>query len=1126
MLLAGFLLASALPAFATEETTEPAEPPHEHSYTIIKTVVEPTCTERGYTMRYCECGECEGTVNTYLDPLGHAYGAVQTKLPTCTEHAVEYTHGWGYDYQVCTRPGCHDVFIVPNTYTAPHYYKLDVTGIESEHTYQNATTQEWTLECTEEDATGLTLTFDIRTELENQYDFLYVIDGNGNLLTRYTGTELAGKTIRIHTPKVTLRLVSDEKNNDWGFKVTDAHGTAHHWDNGTIIVHPGVEDGWKQYTCPVCGDTYNEVLPATLKDEGVSSNYHWTLSLDNTLTLSVKDPDDDTEPVHWSKYKDTIQHLVVEDGVTTIGSSAFSDFTSLQDAVLADSITSMGTNVFNNCTSLRSVKLPSGLKEVPDYTFCYCSALTDVVIPEGVTTIGNNAFKYCTTLRSLCLPDGLTTIKYAAFYQNGSLREISLPASIRTIEGNAFFGAFCRKVTLRMDVDARPNDWYDVWLNISFSNDDSNPLGNSDLYVNDRKITEIKIPGHFDRLPAYAFAGCASVETLLLPANLTTIGDSAMRGCYNLREVVYVKSEDTPNKLETIGQYAFADSGLRYLEIPDTVKTVGLSAFASYKIKSVVFLGNPPEYSGNPFDSSTYAFYSESAQEAWEASDLKTQCTNVRWMSYAPDTNIIASGTYTDATINWTLDRFGTLRITGSGTIPRTTSFYTPTWDQYKSLIRSVVIEDGIQGIDESAFQSLSMESVTIPASVTSIYKDAFANCHELETVTFLGSAPDYFSRDAFSGVTATVYLQHPDTTWTEAKRQNYGGNLTWCIADHEHTYQDTVTPPTCTEDGYTTHACTICGESSVDTPIPATGHTYQETVFAPTCTQRGYTADVCQICGDQSVREDSYVDALGHDLITDVYEATCTKQGYKQDRCNLCDYISEQYDIQQPNDNHYWYQTAVNAYPSCTTEGSCDYRCIHCRITKTETVPALGHSEQKTVTKPTCETPGYTVVTCSRCKDARVEDYVDPTGHSWEVDTAQCVAATCGSTGVLVQCCATCGQTTQAVLPANGNHVWDEGTVVEEATGLQDGVMEYHCTVCGQTRQEAIPSTVIMGDVDCNGKVELVDALMLLQAVAGKRTLDEGQMLRADLNADGELAVEEALKVLRYVNGSATSVV
>ena len=97
--------------------------------------------------------------------------------------------------------------------------------------------------------------------------------------------------------------------------------------------------------------------------------------------------------------------------------------------------------------------------------------------------------------------------------------------------------------------------------------------------------------------------------------------------------------------------------------------------------------------------------------------------------------------------------------------------------------------------------------------------------------------------------------------------------------SSHVHSYDEAVTDPTCTEQGFITHTCS-CGDSYVDTYVDALGHDYEDAVTAPTCTERRYTTHTCSRCGDSYV--DNYVDASGHTFGSDGNAEKCTVCGEK----------------------------------------------------------------------------------------------------------------------------------------------------------------------------------------------------------------------------------------------------
>ena len=105
----------------------------------------------------------------------------------------------------------------------------------------------------------------------------------------------------------------------------------------------------------------------------------------------------------------------------------------------------------------------------------------------------------------------------------------------------------------------------------------------------------------------------------------------------------------------------------------------------------------------------------------------------------------------------------------------------------------------------------------------------------------------------------------------------------------HTHEYTKAVKAPTCTEQGYTTYVCSVCGNSYSDNFISAIGHDYKAVLKQASCTQAGYTTYTCSECGDSYIGNE--VEALGHNYIA-VYSIaeTCTKDGYVDYQCSRCD--------------------------------------------------------------------------------------------------------------------------------------------------------------------------------------------------------------------------------------------
>ena len=165
--------------------------------------------------------------------------------------------------------------------------------------------------------------------------------------------------------------------------------------------------------------------------------------------------------------------------------------------------------------------------------------------------------------------------------------------------------------------------------------------------------------------------------------------------------------------------------------------------------------------------------------------------------------------------------------------------------------------------------------------------------------------------------------------------------------ADHSYTSEVTK-QPTCTEEGIRTFTCTNCSKSYTES-IPMIAHSYEAVRTDPDCTHMGYTTYTCSVCGD-SYKAD-FVDAAGHDCEATVVAPTCEGYGYTENHCKHCDYtyISE---IRQPLGHDDKLTGAKEA--TCTEAGQETRTCERCQETETREIPAKGHDYKVTVVEHT----------------------------------------------------------------------------------------------------------------------------------------------------------------------------
>ena len=140
------------------------------------------------------------------------------------------------------------------------------------------------------------------------------------------------------------------------------------------------------------------------------------------------------------KYQGPGGDVVVPEGVTSIGESAFEDCIKLTSVTLPKGLTSIGGWAFYRCSSLTGITLSEGVASIGDSAFKGCDSLTDITLPEGMTRIGNNSFSWSINLRRVVLPKSLMSIGESAFEYCYSLQEITAYSGITELQNTSFSG--------------------------------------------------------------------------------------------------------------------------------------------------------------------------------------------------------------------------------------------------------------------------------------------------------------------------------------------------------------------------------------------------------------------------------------------------------------------------------------------------------------------------------------------------------------------------------------------------------------------------------------------------------------------------------------------------------------
>lgn len=173
---------------------------------------------------------------------------------------------------------------------------------------------------------------------------------------------------------------------------------------------------------------------------GTSDNLTWILTDDGLLTITgsgiiynYSRPTD----VPWDVYRAQIKKVTLPDGITQIGSFAFSNCTNLESINIPNGVDSIGQSAFYRCSSLKSISFPNTLQTIGDDAFTECTSLTAVRIPVSVTAIGEAAFCHCTSLTEITFEhvySGQLSIGHGAFspYDDGSYGPPASPINLAT----------------------------------------------------------------------------------------------------------------------------------------------------------------------------------------------------------------------------------------------------------------------------------------------------------------------------------------------------------------------------------------------------------------------------------------------------------------------------------------------------------------------------------------------------------------------------------------------------------------------------------------------------------------------------------------------------------------------
>lgn len=356
-----------------------------------------------------------------------------------------------------------------------------------------------------------------------------------------------------------------------------------------------------------------------------------------------------------------------------------------------------GTIFITDCPKdMEHLEIPSQIDGIP-VTALYQSALDYTIntlfitLPEGMVEIGEEAFAH-SGVKEVSLPSSLKLIKKYAFKDCPNLKQISLPDHV-TIQTPLFSG--CRSLEeINVTIDN------DIFLSIDgvlFTKEDMKLV----TYPQGKLDSEYTVPGETSAILPGAFMGNCFLETLTFPDKMHDIFAYAFSNCSNLQSV------SLSNSIKNIGDYAFAQCGIKKIVLPESIDTIGEYAFANcVQLETADVLATNVAIKEGTF----------------------ANCLSLKKISFPNPLKSIGSRAFMKCVSLHDV----VFPVVDNSTIAKETF-------RGCSSLQEVFISEGIEKIAVGAFADSGLKTIHLPSSLKKVER-AFDNCPYLETILFNGS--------------------------------------------------------------------------------------------------------------------------------------------------------------------------------------------------------------------------------------------------------------------------------------------------------------------------------------------------------------------------------------------------
>ncbi|MCD8208293.1 MAG: leucine-rich repeat domain-containing protein, partial [Bacteroidales bacterium] len=522
----------------------------------------------------------------------------------------------------------------------------------------------------------------------------------------------------------------------------------------------------------------------------------------------------------------SLTEISVPSTVSSLPNYCFQGCTALRSVTIPEGITSVGTYLFDGCTSLESVEFPASLTTITvsssrSSLFQGCESLKSVTFRGDAvttTTLGNYAFYGCSSLESVEIPSSITALGTYAFYGCSSLKYVDT-SNVRTYGTYCFYG--CSSLVCAELSGSTTS--IGTYMFCGCASLETVTLGGTYTALTDymfagcTSLESVEIPVRITYLGTHTFQGCTSLKEITLPSSLGALGASSSSwsadgaaytfdGCTSLTKVVlgsvvegisgyvfrncsalkivtydgdidYSPDNDDyymtygyfalPSSLTTIGDYAFAGTGLTYVTLPaftalsGSTGAVGAYAFADCKdLVSVTFDNSTTKMSDGMFSGCTsLVSVTVPSQVSALGSYQFDGCASLEEVSFLGNATEISVGAFKGCTSLTEADVPGAVETISDYAfcdctslehvrLPDTVTLIGKHAFENCSALGSIAIPELTETIDDFAFAGSGLTEIALSEFVTYIGEAAFGGCDALASMTIDSSNPRYDAED------------------------------------------------------------------------------------------------------------------------------------------------------------------------------------------------------------------------------------------------------------------------------------------------------------------------------------------------------------------------------------------